>query len=721
MRTLFAYISYPTAKQTIYLDFNGHTTTGTEWNNKYGTVITPPFDLDGSPASSNINELETIQHIWQRVAEDFAPFNVDVTTQEPPLSDLIRRPTNPFRLDHKDTRWGVRVAIGGSYMDWYGEEAGGVALLGSFNWNSDTPCFVFAKDRGNGNERSVADGISHEVGHTLGLSHDGLIIPPGTPPNKYKDYDYYAGHGAEDLGWNAIMGGKDQAVTQWSKGEYTNANNHEDDLHIITSNNGFGYRVDDHNGVADGTFLIHFIGNIETTGDVDAVTFDTNWGGDETENVLFSLEIAPRGPNLNAAIELYTSNGVQIAAYSGNGAGGAINFTKALAGGSYVIRIRGVGFVDTAVLTDPSRQGYSDYGSLGEYRLHLNRTGASGFTTNKNDAVRYLGTETLGIYFQAAPDGPRYKAIPFHGKIIGKKGSGLELFNDGAVQSFAAIDVDKVNLLNRSQLIVSDELQAVGDVLVDGQLDLTTSALIRYNTKVVVNGSIGGTGVIEGELLINQTGILNPHLDYGVSRPPKQADDSTIGRMRVNKLTIKGEYAVDIAGSSSDQVVAKGPVILNSSHLSLNVSGTIAAGQEFVIIKNDSLSQVSGQFVNLFGADYAEGAIVSGNFGGTGLTARIIYRGGDGNDVVIVVDGNYQFTSPTNSATSSLKIVADDGVVHFMSMAFSSRHVLCRALIDCWSRARLAKSTISTSISAVAIRSLRVALHFRLERIRLIR
>ena len=48
------------------------------------------------------------------------------------------------------------------------------------------------------------------------------------------------------------MGGSSgKNLVQWSKGEYPNADNDEDDLKIITNDavgnpNGFGYRADDH-------------------------------------------------------------------------------------------------------------------------------------------------------------------------------------------------------------------------------------------------------------------------------------------------------------------------------------------------------------------------------------------------------------------------------------------------------------------------------------------
>ena len=42
-----------------------------------------PFDQDGDPTTFSDGELSAIAGVWQRVAEDYAPFSVDVTTEEP--------------------------------------------------------------------------------------------------------------------------------------------------------------------------------------------------------------------------------------------------------------------------------------------------------------------------------------------------------------------------------------------------------------------------------------------------------------------------------------------------------------------------------------------------------------------------------------------------------------------------------------------------------------
>jgi len=121
---------------------------------------------------------------------------------------------------------GTRVAVGGSSLDWYGYSAGGVAYVNAWGKPYYAPAFVFVKELGGGaTTKPLAEAISHEVGHTLGLSHDGLWVSS----NSYMPY--YQGHNL----WAPIMGvGYYKEMTQWSKGEYANATVTEDDLAVMT-------------------------------------------------------------------------------------------------------------------------------------------------------------------------------------------------------------------------------------------------------------------------------------------------------------------------------------------------------------------------------------------------------------------------------------------------------------------------------------------------------
>ncbi|WP_228048946.1 DUF4347 domain-containing protein [Nodularia sp. LEGE 06071] len=343
--------SLPTAKHTIYLDFNGHTTSNTPWNRDEtggADIVTPAFDFDGNTASFSNAELERIQYIWQRVVEDFIPFNVNVTTQEPTdINDLINSGSG-------DTRWGIRVVIGGN-SDWLSRTINGIAYYSSFNWNTDTPTFLFS-DNLSESEQATANIISHEIGHTLGLKHDGRIAPVE---------EYYSGHGTGETGWGSIMGGSSKNLRGWSQGEYASADNQQDDLHIITTRNGFGYRDDDTgNTIATAkpltTTSTSLSGNgiIERNTDIDFYSFYTGAGA-----ISFTVNPFTRAPNLDILAELYDASGNLIGSSNPSDLLSA-TITTNVAAGTYYLAIDGVG------KGDPLGTGYTDYGSLGQYFIN---------------------------------------------------------------------------------------------------------------------------------------------------------------------------------------------------------------------------------------------------------------------------------------------------------------------------------------------------------------
>jgi len=78
---------------------------------------------DGNVGSFSASELADILTIWRSVSEDYAPFNVDVTTEDPGAAYLATS--------------GTRVAIGGSSSDC---ECAGDWLLGEWG---DKPCYYY--------------------------------------------------------------------------------------------------------------------------------------------------------------------------------------------------------------------------------------------------------------------------------------------------------------------------------------------------------------------------------------------------------------------------------------------------------------------------------------------------------------------------------------------------------------------------------------------------
>ncbi len=344
--------SKPGAKRTIYLNFKGATLTGTAWNTTSSSITALPFDMDGIPYSFSTAELQRIQYIWQRVAEDYAPFDVNVTTEAVAPELLTRSSTS-------DDIYGTTVLITNS-NGVYSCSCGGVAYVGVFDSVGDTnkPALVFYDKLGSGNEKYVAEAASHEAGHNMGLSHDGTSTA-----------GYYQGQGSGVTGWAPIMGvGYYQSLVQWSRGDYTDANNTQDDYAVMQSN-GLPLRTDDHGGTratataltatsGGGLTSLAALGVIERPGDVDMFSFVAGAG-----SASFTVSPAARSANLDALVTLTDANGNVLATVNPTDALNASFSATLPAAGTYYLAVTGTG------KGDPLSTGYSNYGSLGQYAV----------------------------------------------------------------------------------------------------------------------------------------------------------------------------------------------------------------------------------------------------------------------------------------------------------------------------------------------------------------
>lgn len=222
-----------TASATIFLDFDGHLIDNTAWNYD-GPISCNPAGL--TPAQ--------VQDIFNRVAEDYRPFTLNVTT------DSVRFLAAPINQR-------IRVVLTTS-SQWYGS-AGGAAFVGSFSWGDDTPCFVFTQLLGN-NIKYISEAAAHEAGHTLGLYHQSTY---DALCNKVSDYSY--GTGSGEISWAPIMGvGYYRNVTIWHNGPNSyGCNNMQNDIAIITSaSNGIQLRPDDHGNTSASAGVIQITNNL---------------------------------------------------------------------------------------------------------------------------------------------------------------------------------------------------------------------------------------------------------------------------------------------------------------------------------------------------------------------------------------------------------------------------------------------------------------------------
>ena len=353
--------SKPGSNRTIYLDFTGGTVTGTVWNNSYGEVGAPivwePYSIDGDVSTSFSDaELTEMQKVWQVVAEDYAPFDVNVTTQYPGEA-AIQRTTSA------DLSYGTRVAItnGGPIRDEC--SCGGVAFVGSFDdigtgHDRLQPVWVFSNGTTK-NGKYMGEAASHEAGHSLGLNHDGTSGGDGL--------EYYSGYNP----WAPIMGNSyAQPISQWSRGQYPRASNVEDDVAKISANAPF--RTDeDASGPVTLTNGQSLDGIVSRSTDIDTYTVTA------AGTVTIAVDNGGPFPDLDVLLKVTKSGAVvatanppaaRVSAYEASGMNASVTFAAPAAGATYKVTVQGAG------QGTPSSLGYSNYGSLGAYRISLDVT-----------------------------------------------------------------------------------------------------------------------------------------------------------------------------------------------------------------------------------------------------------------------------------------------------------------------------------------------------------
>lgn len=404
----------------LYLDFDGEQiaahTSNNRWNN-------------GNPFTVSHSGMSTIEmrRAIEAVKEDFLPFNIYVTTDPARYWNLAQyrsaQPRKRMRCIVTCTDewlWNQMAfdqAVDGIAHRHSFRNAGATNGLGQVIDDPAVPCWAFMKQWSypaisapfsNTSGLDVAWAISHEVGHTLGLAHDGNAST-----------EYWDGHGVPvpitgRIGsgnsssfpiFRALMGHGSNLLSQWSRGEYANANNLEDDVAIIAATgpdtNGFGYAPDligDNAAAAEmlvssGNRLTYssFIGRTATGGE------DHDWFRFDVVDALVSFVLKPAEPftdsdpleqqELNLGIanlfsiawlhhpggsyELFTRGALSPQVPDNPTTQQRLNpteflrsrITRTLGQGTYRLEVMPEGF------GNPQTNGFSTYGNMGAYSI----------------------------------------------------------------------------------------------------------------------------------------------------------------------------------------------------------------------------------------------------------------------------------------------------------------------------------------------------------------
>ncbi|SDG18911.1 cellulose binding domain-containing protein [Chitinophaga filiformis] len=167
-----------------------------------------------------------------------------------------------------------------------------------------------------------------------------------------------------------------------------------------------------------------------------------------------------------------------------------------------------------------------------------------------------------------------------------------------------------------------------GTLLIDstGQITSTTN---------VVAGTIGGVGKCTGTVTVGTGAIIAP-------------GSQGIGKFTIGSLTLQqgATYLAELntASGDGDQLSVSG-IVLNNPRLTITGTGagSLPQGTSYTIVDNTGTAAVSGIFDSL-----PEMSLLTVN----GLNFRITYKGGTGNDIVLLDDRSVTsvITSPDSAA-----------------------------------------------------------------------
>ena len=456
--------SKPNAPVSVYLAFNGgFLPDGSPLLGSRAFGIGqrgfPAYDSDGDQFTFSQTELDEMAQIWARVAEDFAPFDVNVTTVRPPnLND----------------REAMQIIIGGGGEIYGDPTSPGVSLLNAFSVSqSPNIGLIFAQNIQQGaasDAQHIAFRVSANAARMLGLDRHPEYDASGVETNPEDP-------GTIELG--PIMGAPLGSLRDtWSNApDSTSSQNFQNDLNIITDPvvNGITFRVDDHgNSIPFATIMSigpgddQISGIIEMNDDVDVFRFNTLdamavitvRGLDLTAQY---PGVTNPGSNLDPVLELLDGTGAVLATHDANPANGnpsslSATISQNLLAGTYYIRV----------------SNRAEYGNLGEYTVTVQGVDGDPVTVeiDPNTFSEIDGVQT-GV-----------------GKVLRPAGQsfGSPIFVELSSSDTSELTVPPSVTIPAGAASVDFDVTIVDDDFLDGDQ--------RVSVRTVVNGVINGTAFV---------------------------------------------------------------------------------------------------------------------------------------------------------------------------------------------------------------------------------
>jgi hypothetical protein len=230
---------------------------------------------------------------------------------------------------------------------------GGVAYINSFTNGSNNPAFVFSSLL-NYSAKKIAEAVSHEAGHTIGLYHQARY-----DANCVLLSQYHSGIGDGETSWAPIMGvGYSKNLTLWHNGSNSQGCSvTQNDLQVIAG--VVGYKTDDFTNSTSGATPLSgsLDGILSSTTDIDFFSLNSAVTSTITATP-YNVGAGNSGANLDIVLKVYNSQGQLL--YTGNDPatlGSAITINP----GSYFVSVQSVANANT-----------SNYGMLGLYSINVN-------------------------------------------------------------------------------------------------------------------------------------------------------------------------------------------------------------------------------------------------------------------------------------------------------------------------------------------------------------